>query len=142
MYHTPCILPLETVNEVGPIVASNPYLIRRLAFMHVIPLARTARGVLPPQRRVHEDGASQETDGKEGQDRSVTWYVMGSIFAQVDVRRDNAIEVPPADHDSNNDASFVDAFDIVRAPRDRIWDGGIDPGCSEKGAHVLDRGVG
>ena len=43
----------------------------------------------------------------------------------VDVGGDDAIEVAPTDDESEGYASFVDAFGIIRTPRNRIRNGWV-----------------
>lgn len=109
--------------------------------MHVVAFAGQALGVLPPQGDVHEDGSAKKADHEVGQNHSVSSKVSWSILLQVDVRRDDAVQVTPADDDSNDHTSLVDTFNVVGAPSEGVWDRWIDTSCSEEDSDVLNGGI-
>lgn len=74
-----CTPRLKTVDEVWPVVSSNPDLIRRLSLQHVVPLARETLGVLSSQRHIHEDGTSKKTDDKVGENHGVSSKVSRGV---------------------------------------------------------------
>lgn len=55
----------------------------------------------------------------------MTLAVQGACFGLIDVRRDDAVEVAPADDEAHGDAAFVDAFGVVGCPDDDVGDAGI-----------------
>ena len=58
-------------------------------------------------------------------------------FLVVDVTADNAVEITPADDETEDYTTFVNAFDIIAHPRDSIGDARVDSHCSKEGACIL-----
>jgi len=52
--------------------------------------------------------------------RVVPWL----LLLEVDVGREDTIEITPADDDADDDAAFVDAFDVAAGPGESVGDGG------------------
>ena len=64
--------------------------------------------------------------------------VQRSVAGLVDIGAYHAVQIPPADDESQRDAALVDAFRVVGGPRDGICDAGIYPKGTKEGAAVAD----
>lgn len=102
-----------------------------------------------------QDRATEEEHRKVPQDCTVAGVEVGGVFSSVDIGRDDAIEVTPANHDTKRHTSLVDScpicqciviwpwnnvknftLDIVARPSDRVGDRRIDSGCAEESSCV------
>lgn len=111
---------LQRVNEVRPVVARHPDLIRSLASMHVVPLPTPSLRVLALERRPHEHGAAEQEQRHVGEHGGVAGVVARLLVLEEDVGGDDTIDVAGADDDANDDAALVDAFDVVAAPGEGV----------------------
>ena len=50
----------------------------------------------------------------------MTWEVPRRIFSAVDIATDHTVEITPANDEAEGDSAFVDSFNVVTRPRDRI----------------------
>lgn len=128
---------LQGVEEIRTVVTSDPDLFCGFAFVHAVTLAGAALVVLYAQHDVREDGAAKETNDQIGEDNGVTCEKTGGLAGDVDIGADDAVEVTPADDNSNDHAALVHALDVVGAPRQRVSDSRVDADRSKERACVL-----
>lgn len=79
------IIRLQRVDEIRPVVTSDPDLICGLAGVHVVPSSAPSLRILAPQRCVHEDRAAKQEHRHVGQDRGVASIVSRLLSLQEDV---------------------------------------------------------
>lgn len=60
----------------------------------------------------------------------------------VDVGRDDSVEIAPADDYAQDDSALVDAVDVVGDPGERVGDARVDAHGAEEGSGILDAWVG
>ncbi|GJD04251.1 hypothetical protein ColKHC_13076 [Colletotrichum higginsianum] len=87
---------------------------------------------------VHEDGAAEQEEDLVAEDDAVAGEVPGRLVLEVDVGRDDAVEVAPADDHAEHDGALEGALGVVDDPGERVGDGRVDAGGAEEGAGVLD----
>ena len=91
----------KRVEEVRPIITSDPDLLSRLALMHPVPFPTATSIILHPEHDVHEDRAAKETDDEVRKHRSVPGPESWRLSRDENVRADHAVEIAPADDDSD-----------------------------------------
>ena len=53
------------------------------------------------------------------------------------IGRHNAVQIPPSNNETENDAAFVDPFDVVGYPGNGICDAGVYSEGTEEGARIF-----
>lgn len=104
---------LGGVDEVGAIVAAGKLLVVGEAVVHVVTSTGAALLVLGLEGEVHEDGAAEEEENLVGEDDTVTSVVAGLLGADVDIGRDDAVEVTPANNHANGDGALEGSLDVI-----------------------------
>lgn len=94
--------------------------------MHVVPLATKPPLVFRSQHGIHEDGASKQANDEVSQNGTMAGIVFWLLPLDVDVGADNSVEIAPTDNHADDDASFVNALDVVAGPRQGVWNGGVN----------------
>lgn len=92
--------------------------------MHVVPSTTAPLCVLPLQHDIREHSTTKQAHHHVAEHGGVASPVSRLFLLEVDVGRDDTVEVAPADDDANDDAALVDAFDVVAGPGEGVGDGG------------------
>lgn len=128
---------LQSVDEVRSFVPSNPDLLGRHPLMHIVPSTTAPLGILLPQHDIREYSATKQAHHHVAEHGGVASPVSRLLLLEVDVGRDDTVEVAPADDDANDDAALVYAFDVVAGPGegvgDRRWRGRVSLGNTSTG---------
>lgn len=91
---------------------------------------------------MHGNGTTQQTQGQGGQDDTMAGVEMRAFGLDVDVGRDDSVEIAPADDYAQDDSALVDAVDVVGDPGERVGDARVDAHGAEEGPCVLNAWVG
>lgn len=87
---------------------------------------------------MHEDGAAEQAHDLVAEDDAVPRPEVRALAGEVDVGRDDAVEVAPADDHAEHEGALEGALGVVVEPGERVGDGRVDARGAEEGAGVLD----
>ena len=118
--HPQEILNLGGVNEIGAVVAAGELLVVGKAIVHIVTSTGAALLVLGLEGEVHEDGAAEKEENLICEDDAVTCVVAGPLRADVDVGRDDAVEIAPTNDHADGDGALKGAFDVVYFGRETL----------------------
>ena len=91
------MLHLQSIDEVGPLVAHLVNLCFTLAFDPVVPLACSSFSILPPQQYMLEDTASKQEHGLVCKDCRVAGFEARFVFGAVDIGGHYTVQISPSD---------------------------------------------
>ena len=127
---------LDRVQEVWSLVSKLLSLFLVHALNQVIPISCQSCRIFPAQEESHQTAATKEADNHVSHDCCVA---DGEFWRLIeDVAANNAIEVTPANDESEHDTTLVDTLDIVAHPGDRVGDARIDTESSKERACIFD----
>lgn len=102
----------------------------------MIPLAFSPEPVLTYQKQLEYDTASEKEKNHEGHNQRMPDGILRGL--EINITRDDTVEVAPADHKTDDDAALIHAFDVVRDPGNGVCDTGVDTESTEEGAGIFD----
>lgn len=85
---------------------------------------------------------TQQKHRKVRQNNAVSQLIPWLIPRPIDIARNDAVQVPPSDHESQRHATLVHSFDVVGTPTYGVSYARIDSKRSQEGSSVFDSGGG
>lgn len=129
----------ERVEEIRPLITLLLKLILGLAHRPIIPLALRTLLILPPQLERHEQRAAKQEEHHIRQHHTMT--LVESRTLEVNIGRNDTIQISPAYYESQHNTALVDTLGIIGHPGNRVCNARVNPQRAEKGTSILHRRV-
>lgn len=123
-----------------PLVTQQLDLRVALTLDPVVTLTKKPQFILSSEEELLQQTATEQEHTQVSQDRAMTWKEARRVFGTVNIAAHHSVEISPANNEAKSDSTFVDSFDVVTRPRDRIGDAGIDTQGGQERSRIRNTG--